>query len=81
VVDGGQAPVSVKTEDGAEAMKIDEAPVVKAEAPAVKAEPGSASPAAQPRSSAKENAQQLPTTPASQLKSNGSMMASPSPFV
>ena len=77
VVEGGQAPVAVKAEDGAEPMKVDEAP-------AVKAEPGSATPAAQPRSGAgaAEKAEQPPSTPANQLKSASSMaLASPSPFV
>ena len=77
MVESGQAPAAVKTEDGAEPMKIEESPLVKAE-------PGSATPAAQPRSgaSAAGMAEQPPATPASQLKSAGSsMIASPSPFV
>ena len=76
MIEGGQAPLTVKTEDGAEPMKVDEAPMVKAE-------PGSATPAGQPRSgaSATEKAEQPPTTPASQMKSASSMIASPSPFV
>ena len=69
--------MAVKAEDGAEPMKVDEAPVVKPE-------PGSATPTAAQssgRRTAPEKAQQLPTTPASQLRSSSSVLASPSPFV
>ena len=74
VVESGQTPVAVKTEDAGVAVKSEEAP-------AVKPEPGSATPAAASGSGLAARAQQPPTTPASQLKSNGSMTASASPFV
>ena len=74
VVESGQAPVAVKAEDAGAAVKAEEAP-------AVKSEPGSATPAAASGSGLTARAQQPPATPASQLKSNGSMTASPSPFV
>ncbi|CAK0786712.1 hypothetical protein CVIRNUC_009926 [Coccomyxa viridis] len=70
VLESGQALVAVKTEDAGAAVKAEEAP-------AVKPEPGSATPAAASGSGLTARAQQPPTTPASQLKSNGSMMASP----
>ena len=70
VVESGQTPVAVKTEDGGVAVKAEEAP-------AVKPEPGSATPAAASGSGLAARAQQPPTTPASQLKSISSMTASP----
>ena len=73
VLESGQASVAVKAEDRAE-------PVKSEEAPAVEAEPGSSTPAAQPGSGSAK-AQQPPTTPAWQPKSNSSLLASPSPFV
>ena len=70
VIESGQTPVAVKTEDAGAAVKAEGAP-------AVKPEPGSATPAAASGSGLSARAQQPPTTPASQLKSNGSMTASP----
>lgn len=88
MTEAGQAPVAVKAEHGAEPMKVDEAPPVKAE-PMGSSTP--ATPAGQPRSgqtsAASDKAQQqAPITPASQLRSTardggGSSGASPSPFV